>query len=128
MNRKGFTLIEAVLTIVILAASFVALSQLFSETTVDNIDADIATVSTLLARETMAETMAQDFADVVNVTATSYSGNFASYSYQVSVGYVDAADLNTTVAGPTDYKRVTVTVANTDWPGNITLNGLKADL
>lgn len=125
--KNGFSLIEAVLAIVLLAASFVGISYVLSNTTTQNIDIDISTTAILLGRETMAITMAKDFADVLDVAQTSYGGDFSSYKYQVDVDYVDAADLDASVVGPTDYKRVVVAVTATNWGGNISLYDIKAN-
>lgn len=127
-TRRGFSLIEAVLAIVILSASFLGISYLLSNTTVHNIDLDISNTAILLARDTMVETKAKKFDYISDISTTSFGGDFGDYSYQVEVDYVDASDLDTPVAGPTVYKRLTVTVTATGWSGNIKLYGLKTDV
>jgi len=126
--QKGFSLIESVLAIVIIGGALIGLSQMLTETTMDNIDIDISTVGVFLAHETMVETMAQDFGNINDVLTTPYTGNFANHSYQVAVDYVNDSNLDSPVGGPTDYKRVVVTVTSSVWPGSITLTSLAVNL
>lgn len=125
---RGFSLIEAILAIVLLSASFLGLVHVMSDTTTHNIDIDISTTAVMLAREVMDQTKAKSFSNVSSVSATSFGGDFANYTYAISVGYVNSGDLNTTVAGPTSYKRITVTVTANGWTGNIMLYDLKTDV
>ena len=126
-SRSGFSLIEAVLAIVLLGASFLGLSLLLSNTTVHNIDLDISNTAILLARDTMVETKAQKFDDIDDVSITAFGGDFSDYSYQVDVDYVDPTNLDAPVAGPTAYKRIIVTVTMSDWSGDVKLYGLKTN-
>ena len=126
-SRSGFSLIEAVLAIVLLGASFLGLSLLLSNTTVHNIDLDISNTAILLARDTMVETKAQKFDDIDDVSITAFGGDFSDYSYQVEVDYVDPTNLDAPVAGPTAYKRIIVTVTMSDWSGDVKLYGLKTN-
>ena len=126
-SKSGFSLIEAVLAIVLLAASFLVLAHLLSNTTVHNIDLDISNTAILLARDAMVEAKAQKFDDIDDVSITAFGGDFGDYNYQVEVDYVDPTDLGTPVAGPTAYKRITVTVTMSDWSGIIKLYGLKTN-
>lgn len=126
-KTPGFTLVEAVLATVVLAASFLGLSYVISNTTLFNVNVDISTTAILLANERMEITKARAFADIDDVSATSFGGNFATYSYQVEVDYVDPGDLNTPVVGPTSYKRIVVTVTCINWSGQIKLYNIKTD-
>jgi len=128
VKRRGFSLIEVILAIVVLSASFLGLVYALSNTTLHNIDLDISTTAILLAREKMSETTAKPFANVVGVSTTGFGGDFSDYSYEVEVDYVDASDLDTAVVGPTEYKRITVTITSAGWAGNIELFNLKANL
>ena len=125
--RKGFTLIEVIIAITILGVAFLGLTHVVVSTTEYNIDVDVTTQAVLLSRDVMATTMAKDFDDISDVSTVSFGGGFNDYSYSVDVEYVDAANLNTPVAGPTDYKRIVVTVTANGWAGTISLYNLKAN-
>lgn len=127
-NREGFTIIEAVLAIVLVASAFISLSYLISNTTLFNINLDMSTTSIMLAREKMAETMAKDFDDITEVAQTDFGGDFSSYRYQIAVDYVNPGDLDTPVVGPTNYKRVVVTISGVGWLGMIQLYSIRTDV
>lgn len=127
MGKRGFSLVEVILSIVVLASSFLGLSHVLSNTTIHNIDLDISTTAIFLARGKMAETTAKPFDDIDSVATTGYIGNYSDYSYAIAVDFVTAADLNNVVVGPTDYKRIVVTVTHSNWSGNIEVYDLKTD-
>ncbi len=127
-SRRGFSLIEAILATVLLAASFISISFLLSNTTLSNYDLDVSTTAVLLAQQRMEQTTAKSFEDIASVSQTNFSGNFANYNYEVLVDYVDPANLDASVAGPTDYKRIRVIVRAGGWNGAITLYDIKTKL
>lgn len=108
--ESGFTFIEAILAMTILAAAFVALSLVLTETTDRNIGLEASNVSLLLAREKMSETTVKEFAAITDTSLTNFGGDFGQYGHQVSVDYVESSNLDAPVAGPTDYKRIVVSV------------------
>jgi prepilin-type N-terminal cleavage/methylation domain-containing protein len=125
LRDRGFSLVEVILAMVLIAAAFVSISLLLSTTTLHNVNLDVTTRTVLLARQKMDEVTAKDFADVVPVGQTNFSGNFGNYSFQVGVEYVEPADLDTPVVGPTDYKRIRVIVTASGWNGFAMLYGLR---
>lgn len=127
-KAKGFTLIEAVLAVVLVASAFLSLSYLISNTTLFNINLDMSTTAIMLARGQMAEAMAKPYANVQEVAQTNFGGDFSAYRYQIAVDYVNPGDLNTPVAGPTDYKRVVVTVTAVGWLGVVELFSIKTNV
>lgn len=128
LRTAGFSLIDAVLAIVLVASAFVALAGVLSETSLKNANVDISTAAILLARGKMAQVKAMDFASVADVSNTSFGGYFSNYSYAIDVEYVDEADLTTPAAGATDYKRVEVVVGCSGWAGSVDLYDLMVDL
>jgi prepilin-type N-terminal cleavage/methylation domain-containing protein len=127
-RARGFSLIEVILSIVIIAGCFLGLVVVMSNTTLGNIRIDASTTSTYLARGKMAEMMAKDFSALSSVASTNFGSGFSSYSYTVTVTYVDSADLDTTVVGPTSYKRVDVSVKCSGISGEVHLYDLKVDV
>jgi prepilin-type N-terminal cleavage/methylation domain-containing protein len=125
---KGFTIVETLVAMVIMGVAFVGISHVILGTTKSNVDVEVTNQAVMLARDIMASTTAKDFDAVDDVASTSFGGNFSDYTYQVNVDYVEAADLDTAVAGPTDYKRVIVAVTATGWSGTVSLYNLKVSL
>lgn len=124
----GFTLVETTLAIVVLAAMFIGMSYVLSNTTMQNIDVDISTTAIFLAREKMEQVKAKSFANIAAESSAPFSAPYQQYFSTVAVDYVNSADLDTAVGGPTDYKKITVTVTATGWNGNIRIRDLKSNL
>lgn len=127
-RAKGFSLVEAVIAIVVLAAFFIGISYVMSNTTLHNADIDRSITAIFLAREKMDTTMAKDFANISSVAQTAFTGDYAIYRYQIDVTYVNAAALDTSVPGPTEYKRIVVLITATGWTGNVRLYDLKVNI
>lgn len=127
-NKNGFSLVETILAVVLLAMSFLSICYLLSNTTLSNAEIDISTSAVLLAQQKMEEISAKDFDDIASIVQTNFPGNFSRYSSEVTVDYVNSTNLDTSVAGPTDYKRIRVVVTASGWGGRITLSYIKTNL
>jgi Tfp pilus assembly protein PilV len=100
------TLIETAIGMTIIAIAFYALIAVFitlapRTARVENINKKI-----YLAHEKMEEYLTRPFTNITSVGASSFTGSFSNYNYQIVVTYVATADLNTSVAGPTPFKNV----------------------
>lgn len=127
-GKNGFSMVEAILGVVIISSCFISLMNVMSDTTIANIKVDFLTTSVLLARGKMSEVMARDFDSITNVADQSFGGDFSSYNYSVTASYVNSSDLNTAVAGPTDYKKVTVAVSLAGRPDTVTIEDLRVKI
>ena len=118
MNSKGFTLIEVILVIVIMAIVIPSLITVLSVITKGQVNTLGTTTSAVLAQERLEEIIADKrspnrgfaYIDNVNYPDENPVGGFAQYNRSVDIVCVNSSDLNTPVACPTDYKRVEVTV------------------
>ena len=116
MANKGFTLIELIMTIVLAAIILIPTSVVVVESVHNAHLPEYYTIaSSLLGREIERVTNLR-FSAVANEGPASYTGDFSSYSYKVSFYYVNSGALNTQVAGPTDYKRITITIFRSGFP------------
>lgn len=122
MKTKGFTLIEVILVIVVLAIAIPGLISAVSFMTARQVNTVGATIAADLAQEKMEEIMgdrmnaARGYAYVVNANyaaETPMAAPFGNYNRTVNIICVTAADLNPLVppACPTDFKRIQVTVS-----------------
>lgn len=112
--RKGFTLIEIIISIGIIAIAFYTLISVLGDVTFKNVGSQQLLTGTFLAEQAMEEfTMeGKDWnTQLVSRAAASFGGDFSDFTYKVDVSYVDLNNLNGTAAvPPTNYKRITVIV------------------
>lgn len=124
----GFSVVDAVLSVVLVASSYLALGAVLTDTSLKSVNMEVSTAAVFLARAKMAQVKAQDFATVNDEGSTAFTSPFSQYYSTVSIDYVETGDLNTPVAGPTDYKRVEVVVGRSEWAGAIHLYDLLVNL
>jgi prepilin-type N-terminal cleavage/methylation domain-containing protein len=108
MKSRGFSLIEMVIAIVIIGIAFYALISVFITVAPRNVNVEDITKATHLAFEKMEETTVKNFTGVATVSATSFTGDFSQFQYQVVVDYVTSTEPNVVAPGATSYKRVKV--------------------
>lgn len=105
-SRRGFTLIEIMVAIAVVAISFLSFYRLFSQTVAADSLIRFYTVAPLLAQQKMAE--------IISGTAPAdYNGsgtfeNYPGYRWQVRILEVSSESLGTAVA---DMKQVDLTIA-----------------
>lgn len=118
-KSDGMTLIDMILTIVIVATAIPPLLIAYMRLEERHLNLLPSSVATHLASDTMEELVeGEEFDDVVDQPTTAYAAPFADYTSTVVVDYVDPLDLNTSVDPTvTDIKRVTITVTYTPTSG-----------
>lgn len=122
----GFTLVETVLAMVVLAIVLVPFSALLVTVVKEHARAQAWLTATGLAEARLEELLGSRYAHVQNQTATSFAAPFSAYSAAVLVEAVNASDLNFPVGAETGYRRVAVTVAH-PLSGNVTVTSLVSD-
>lgn len=127
-GKRGFSIVEAVLGTAIISACFLSLVSIMTDTTLTNIKIDFIATSVLLARDKVSEVMAKNFDSVASEAKQDFSGNFSNYNYTVTVNYVNQANPDVAVAGPTDLKKVDVAVSFTDRPDTVHIYDLKVKI
>ena len=111
----GFTLIEAVLIMTIIASSFLGFGYLFGNVDQEALKADLTILATKLAKERMEE-LIQTKADSgyaaisVGTTSTPVTSGTWNFTRVVTVSYVNPADFSSS-ASDTGYKKVLITVS-----------------
>jgi len=119
-NRPGFTMVEVVLSLVVLGVALVPLIDLFHEGAERN-KLVPQVVASMLAVEKMEEAVASRALlgwTNFTVSPTNYSNidstNFPGYQWKVEVVNVQQNNFNQVVGSYTGYKRVTVFVKRPD--------------
>ena len=120
--RNGFTLIELIMVIIIASAILVPLSVVVVESLRRTLLPEHFTMGSCLLEGKAEEVTNRRFSDIEAMIggageSGTFTGNFSDYSYSISAPYyVDPSDLNTQVAGPTDYLRIQITISRTGFP------------
>jgi prepilin-type N-terminal cleavage/methylation domain-containing protein len=119
MNRSGFTLIESIMTLVVLSIAAIGVLTVFAVGMKGSADPLIMTQAIQLAQgemdQVLGERASAGFASIA--TGSCRSTMLAGFTCSRTVSYVNTADLNAAVGGPTNYKHVTVTVARASFAG-----------
>jgi prepilin-type N-terminal cleavage/methylation domain-containing protein len=110
---SGFTLIETIITLVVLSIAAVGVLSVFTSGMKGSANPLILSQATQFAQGEMDNIMGQKTASGFGsiVTSPTCSTMLAGFTCNRNVFYVDPAiDLNTQQVGPTNYKHVTVTI------------------
>lgn len=123
IKKRGFTLVEIVISIVILAVVLTPFTVLVATIVRKNIYSQAQATAVALAEGEIERLTNMRFSAVDDEASAAFAAPFSAYTHTAAVDYVNAGDLNTPVAGPTNYKRVQITVDNSI-SGTITLTTL----
>ena len=111
---RGFTMIEAMLVMIVIGIAFFGFGYLFGNIDQHALKADQTILATKLAREKLEEVVQQKadagYASVVTQAPSSVTSGAWSFTRGVTVNYVNATDFSNAVTD-TGYKKVVVTVA-----------------
>lgn len=109
-RARGFSLIETMLAVLIIGICVTPISILIINVMSQNIHTQALATAASLAEARLEDVLSMRFSAVNNTTPAVFTQPFGAYSWRVVSDYVDAGNLNSPVAGPTDYKRVQVIV------------------
>ena len=126
-GRSGFTMVELVITVVVIAIVMYAVIAIFITSGFKGVNVDVFTVAQSLAEDKLEEAMAQTFDDVTDEAETNFTGELEDYSFEIGVDYVTSEALDTVVAYPTDYKRVQIMIRHDQLASAISLEAIKAN-
>lgn len=110
MKKQGFTLVELVVSLVIISIAFYAVISVFITVAPRNINIESLSKATYLSNRILEETMAKDFNSIASVSATNISSPFNNFQYQITVDFVTTSEPDSVSVQPTPYKRVKVRV------------------
>lgn len=128
-KQHGFTLVEAVLAVLVIGVGLFGVMNLFQGSVSSSFTTDRAIQATQLARERLErltfdkKMFGYDYVNSANYPAIeNFTGDYAPFSRTITIQEVRASDLST-LENRSGYKRVNVSVA---WPGgnNVSLETL----
>lgn len=114
-SRRGFTIIELLLTIIVISTGLVGIMALFENATRGAMQADLNVIAANLAHEKLEQIVLAKWRDgyaTQNSTIypnESFTGDLSVYSRNTTVMEVSSADFSTPQEG-SGYKRVEVAV------------------
>jgi len=115
LSHKGFSLIELMVAAAILSLAIFGIFQAYSTGFLGMFDARDRTIATNYVQEKMEELKNTDFDTVIDEASSQIVGDI-KFSRYVNMDFIDGST-NLIVAGPTNLKRVTVSVNWTDRNG-----------
>jgi len=132
VNKKGFSLLELTITIIVLAIGLVTLLGVVKYVTINSSKNHVNTVSGWLCEDKLEEELKARYdsgfsALSTGTTTESPVSGFSGYTRETTIGYVDISDLTAIIGGPTDYKRIEVEVNGFGSPTSITVSAVVSD-
>jgi len=131
-GKKGFSLIEAVLIMMMVGSAFFGFGYLFGNVDQEALNADLTVLAAKLARERMEEIIQtkadSGYAAVVDEAAASVSSGSWNFTRSVDATYVNPSDFSNS-GSDTGYKKVEITVSwGVDSGESITLTTMATNM
>lgn len=127
-KHKGFSLIEIIISITILAIVLYSLIAVFITTGVKGVSVEVFIVAQSLAEGKLEEAMALPFDNITSESETNFSGNLDEYSYEIIRNYVSREVLDISAGEETDYKKITVLIRHSELNNPIILKSMRTRL
>jgi len=126
-NLKGFTLVEVIVSLVVIAVVMYAAIAVFITSGVKGVNVEIYTIAQALAEAKLEEAMVKDFVDATSESEASFSGDLIDYSYEVTAIYVSTEALDTAYGSATDYKKISILIRHPQLSNPISLESIRAN-
>lgn len=126
-NLKGFTLVEVIVSLVIIAVVMYAAIAVFITSGAKGVNVEVYTIAQALAEDKLEEAMVHDFVDATSESEANFSGDLVNYSYEIIVAYVSAEALDTPYGSATDYKKISVLIRHPQLSNPTSLESIRAN-
>ncbi len=126
--KKGFTIIELVMTIVIAGIAVYSILTVFLTAATRNVDLEAVSIAAHLAHGKLEEVSSKSYANIVSEVPFSFGGDFTDFSGQVIVNFVTAEALDQVIASDSGYKKIVVYVNSGLLPASIEVITLVTDV
>ncbi|MFC1540482.1 prepilin-type N-terminal cleavage/methylation domain-containing protein [Candidatus Margulisiibacteriota bacterium] len=127
MRSRGFTLVEVIISVVVLGIVMYSLVTIFISSGFKGVNVERYTIGQTLAENKLEEAMVQDYGDVSDEAETAFGGDLSGYTYEIAMAYVSGEALDTPVGTDQGYKRVRVSIRHAQLTSPVILESIKAD-
>lgn len=128
MSKKGFTLIELVMTVVIAGIAVYALLTVFITSTSKNVGLESLSMGLYLANGKLEQVSNQSYSSITGEATSPFGSGFSDFSSTVNFDYVSSEALDVPVAVDYGYKRVIVRVSSSQLSSSIEVSTLVTDV
>jgi len=126
--KKGFTLIEMVMTIVIGSIAVYSVIMIFVNTTSRNAQVDNLSIAVNLASSKIEQVSNKEYLNISSEALTAFTGQFTNFSSQVLATNVSSTELDTsTGTSETGYKKITVFILTSGSALSIEVSAMVTD-
>lgn len=126
-NRPGFTLVETIISLVVLAMVMYSVISIFITSGSKGANLEIFSVAGSLAEGKMEQTLAKSFAAVSSEAPSSCGGDLSGFSSEVFVVYVSQEALDISAESVTNYKKITVSITHPQLSSPASLESIRGD-
>ncbi|MBU0686857.1 MAG: type II secretion system GspH family protein [Candidatus Margulisbacteria bacterium] len=126
--KKGFTIIELIMTIVIAGIAVYSIIAIFLNVATRNVDLEAVSMAAHLANSKLEEVSSKSYANIVSEAPFSFGGDFSDFSGQVVVNFVSFEALDQVVGIDAGYKKIAVYVSSGLLPASIEVITLVTDI
>lgn len=128
MRKKGFTLIELIVSVAVLAVIMYSVIAIFITTGAKGVNAEVFSVAQSLAEDKLEEMMGKGFSAISSEAQTYFDGDLQEFSYEITVSYVSKEALDVPVGSATDYKKIQVRVNHSKLGNPASLEAVRANI
>lgn len=125
--RRGFSIIELIISMVILAIIIYASIAIFINVGIKGVNVEVFTTAQSLAEDKVEEAMTRTFASLSDESETAFSDDLVNFTYEIIVDYVSGEALDVPVGSPTEYKKISVVIRHAQLGKPVSLEAVRAD-
>lgn len=108
MNKKGYTLIEFVIAIIVISIAFYAIIAVFINAAPRSVNVEDMARAEYLASRVLEETVAKGFQNISCVPAAAFPAPFQNFASETTVTFVTSTEPDVASLYETNYKKVRV--------------------
>jgi len=125
--KKGLTLVEVIISIVLIAIIMYSSVQVFVSSGAKGANVEVFSVAQSLAENKLEGQLGRTFTSISSEVQTAFSTDLSNYTYEIVVNYVSKEALDAPVAYTTNYKKITVLIRHPSLSRPTSLESIRID-